>query len=108
MVRKIFQTKRKVRKLVLWGEIFHFSFRDDLPKPDIRGCILSDVINGKTAEKSIDNLCKAFKYHKIDKEDHDYWFKRFENGDLFNQVKFSKLPEDLITEIVEKCDLVSL
>ncbi|KAF1754621.1 hypothetical protein GCK72_021184 [Caenorhabditis remanei] len=81
--------------------------RDDLPKPDIRGCILSDVINGKTAEKSIDNLCKTFKDHKIDKEDHDYWFKRFENGDLFNQVTFSNLPEDLITEIVEKCDLVS-
>ncbi|EFP13605.1 hypothetical protein CRE_09863 [Caenorhabditis remanei] len=79
----------------------------DLPIPDIRGCILSDVINKKSAQKSLNDLCEAFESVKIDKEDHDYWFKRFENGDLFRQVTFSHLPEDVITEIVEKCDLVS-
>ncbi|EFO92500.1 hypothetical protein CRE_16560, partial [Caenorhabditis remanei] len=75
--------------------------------PDIRGCILSDVINGKSAKKSIDDLCDAFKHHKIDKEYHEYWFKRFENGHLFSQVTFSDLPEDVLPGIVEKCDLMS-
>ncbi|EFO92108.1 hypothetical protein CRE_13704 [Caenorhabditis remanei] len=81
--------------------------RDDLPIPDIRGCILSDVINGKTAEKSMNDLSEAFKNHKIDKEDHGYWYKRFENGHLFSQVTFSNLPENVVSEIAEKCDLMS-
>ena len=86
---------------------FHVFRSRDLPIPDIRGCILSDVINGKSAEKSIEDLCAAFKHHNIDKEDHDYWFKRFENGHLFNRVMFSDLPEDVFAEIVGKCDIKS-
>ncbi|KAF1754644.1 hypothetical protein GCK72_021207 [Caenorhabditis remanei] len=106
---------------------------------DIRGCILSDVINGKSVEisykdlcetfgsdnierharqysiyctesgreDSIDDLCREFKRHKIHKEDHGYWYKRFENGHLFNRVTFSDLPEDVFAEIVEKCDIKS-
>ncbi|KAF1754645.1 hypothetical protein GCK72_021208 [Caenorhabditis remanei] len=74
--------------------------------PDIRGCILSDV-NGKRAEKSIDDLCDAFKNQKIDKEDHDYWFNRFDSGHLFSRVTFSDFPEDVIAEIVERCDIKS-
>ncbi|EFO91965.1 hypothetical protein CRE_11430 [Caenorhabditis remanei] len=89
----------------------YYSTRDksstDIPIPDIRGCILSNVINGKSAEKSIEDLCNAFKHHKIDKEDHDYWFKRFENGHLFNRVMFSDFPEDVFAEIVGKCDIKS-
>ncbi|EFP03542.1 hypothetical protein CRE_18284 [Caenorhabditis remanei] len=81
--------------------------RDDLPIPDIRGCILLDFINGKPAGKSMDDLCKAFKHHKINREDHDYWYKRFRNGHLFNPITFSDLPEDVITEIVERCDIKS-
>ncbi|KAF1754618.1 hypothetical protein GCK72_021181 [Caenorhabditis remanei] len=38
--------------------------------PDIRRCILSNITNGKSAEKSIEDLCDAFKDNKIDKEDH--------------------------------------
>ncbi|KAF1754472.1 hypothetical protein GCK72_021035 [Caenorhabditis remanei] len=76
-----------------------------LPLPDIRGCILSDVINGKTAEKSLNDLCEAFEEQKIDKEDHDYWYKRFKNGHLFTRVTFSDLPEDVIAEIIGKCEL---
>ncbi|KAF1754479.1 hypothetical protein GCK72_021042 [Caenorhabditis remanei] len=79
----------------------------DLPIPDIRLCILSDVINGKSAENSFDDLCNAFKNHKIDKEDHGYWYKQFENGHLFTRKTFSDLPEDVIIEIVGKCDLQS-
>ncbi|EFP13606.1 hypothetical protein CRE_09862 [Caenorhabditis remanei] len=81
--------------------------RDDLPIPDIRGCILSDVINGKYVSKSMNDLCDVFKNHKIDKEDHGYWYKRFKNGHLFSQVTFSNLPEDVVSEIAEKCDLTS-
>ncbi|KAF1754647.1 hypothetical protein GCK72_021210 [Caenorhabditis remanei] len=80
---------------------------DERELPDIRGCILSNVINGKSAEKSIDDLCDAFKNHKIDKEDHDYWHRRFENGHLFTRVTFSDFPEDVISEIVERCDIKS-
>ncbi|KAF1759995.1 hypothetical protein GCK72_008240 [Caenorhabditis remanei] len=79
----------------------------DLPMPDVRGCILSDVICGKSAEKSIDDLCEAFKDHKIDKEDHEYWYKRFENGHIFNRVVFTDFPEGVFGEIVEKCDIKS-
>ena len=86
-------------------ELFNVSNFRELP--DIRGCILSDVINGKTAEKSIDDLSGAFKHHKIDKEDHGYWFKRFSSGHLFNPITFSDLPEDVLPGIVEKCDLMS-
>ncbi|EFO91962.1 hypothetical protein CRE_11429 [Caenorhabditis remanei] len=98
---------------------------------DIRGCILSDVINGKSVEISYKDLCETFgsdnierqcstereyfidvmcresKRHKIDKEDHGYWFKRFENGHLFSRVTFSDFPEDVISEIVERCDMKS-
>ncbi|KAF1754646.1 hypothetical protein GCK72_021209 [Caenorhabditis remanei] len=80
---------------------------DERELPDIRGCILSDVTNGKSAEKSIDDLCDAFKNHKIDKEDHGYWYKRFENGQSFTRVTFSNFPEDVISEIVERCDMKS-
>ncbi|EFP08763.1 hypothetical protein CRE_19721 [Caenorhabditis remanei] len=76
----------------------------DLPIPDIRGCILSDVIEGKSAEKSLDDLCNAFKNHNIDKGDHGYWYKRFGNGGLFTRITFSDLPNDIIAEIVGKCD----
>ncbi|KAF1754619.1 hypothetical protein GCK72_021182 [Caenorhabditis remanei] len=79
----------------------------DLPIPDIRGCILTDVINRKSAEKSIDDLSEAFKNHEIDKEDHDYWFKRFENGQSFTRVTFSDFPEDVISEIIDRCDIQS-
>ncbi|KAF1754507.1 hypothetical protein GCK72_021070 [Caenorhabditis remanei] len=80
---------------------------DERELPDIRGCILSDVINGKTAEKSLDDLCDAFKYQKIDKEDHDYWYNRFDSGHRFTRVTFSDFPEDVLAEIVEKCDIIS-
>ncbi|EFO91956.1 hypothetical protein CRE_11433 [Caenorhabditis remanei] len=96
----------------LEGEKYHrnkifpiFTYSRDLP--DIRGCILSDVINGKSAEKSMDDLCDAFNNHYIDKEDHAYWFKRFENGHLFTRVTFSDFPEDIVAEIVGKCDIKS-
>ncbi|EFO91953.1 hypothetical protein CRE_11435 [Caenorhabditis remanei] len=79
----------------------------DHPIPDIRGCILSDVTNGKAAETSFDDLCDAFKYYKIDKEDHDYWYNRFDSGLLFSLVTFSDFPEDVIAEIVGKCDIKS-
>ncbi|EFO87114.1 hypothetical protein CRE_29004 [Caenorhabditis remanei] len=80
---------------------------DERELPDIRGCILSDVTNGKSAETSFDDLCDAFKNQKIDEEDHGYWFNRFENGHLFNRVTFSDFPEDVISEIVERCDIKS-
>ena len=85
--------------------MFKFLFSRELP--DIRGCILSDVINGKSAEKSIDDLCDAFKYYKIDKEDHGHWYSRFDSGHLFRRVTFSDFPEDVIAEIVGKCDMKS-
>ncbi|EFO91930.1 hypothetical protein CRE_11434 [Caenorhabditis remanei] len=87
----------------------YYSTRDgssSLPIPDIRGCILSNVINGKSAKKSIDDLCDAFKYQKIDKEDHSFWYKRFRSGH-FSQVTFSDFPEDVVAEIVGKCDIKS-
>ncbi|KAF1754620.1 hypothetical protein GCK72_021183 [Caenorhabditis remanei] len=91
-----------------WFQMFYKQKeRDDLPIPDIRCCILSDVINGKTAQKSMNDLCDVFKNHKIDKEDHGYWYKRFKNGHLFSQVTFSNLPEDVISEIAGTCDLTS-
>ncbi|EFP08766.1 hypothetical protein CRE_19724 [Caenorhabditis remanei] len=77
----------------------------DLPILDIRGCILSDVINGKTDRKSMNNLYEAFHYLRIDMEDHDYWYNRFESGHLFTRVTFSDLPEDVIAEVVGKCEL---
>ncbi|KAF1753830.1 hypothetical protein GCK72_020387 [Caenorhabditis remanei] len=76
----------------------------NIPATGIRWCILSDVISGKCAEKSIDDLCEVFDELKIDKEDHDYWFKRFGNGHLFKRVTFSDLPNEIIAEIVGKCD----
>ncbi|EFP08805.1 hypothetical protein CRE_19771 [Caenorhabditis remanei] len=86
------------------NENYHSTIaKRDLTIPDIYVCILSDVINGKLAEKSIDDLCNAFKYHKIDKEDHLYWFKRFENGHLFSPVLL--FPNDVLFEIAERCDL---
>ncbi|KAF1754476.1 hypothetical protein GCK72_021039 [Caenorhabditis remanei] len=78
--------------------------KSDTSKPDIRGCILSDVINGKSAEKSLNDLCEAFEDHKVDKEDHGYWYKRFGNGGLFTRIIFSDLPNEIIAEIVGKCD----
>ncbi|KAF1750914.1 hypothetical protein GCK72_017465 [Caenorhabditis remanei] len=89
------------------NEIYHSTIENrDLPIADIQVCILSDVIDRKTAEKSIDDLCKAFKNHKINKEDHDYWYKRFHRGHVI-QVTFSDFPEDVLAEIVGRCDMKS-
>ncbi|EFO91954.1 hypothetical protein CRE_11432 [Caenorhabditis remanei] len=79
----------------------------DLPIPDIPVCILSNVVNGKSAEKAINDLCEAIENYKIDKDDHDYWFKRFKDGQSFTRVTFSDFPEDVVAEIVEKCDIQS-
>ncbi|EFO91948.1 hypothetical protein CRE_11431 [Caenorhabditis remanei] len=90
------------------NENYHSAIeKRDLPIPDFLVCILSNVINRKSAEKSIDDLCDAFKNHKIDKEDHEYWYKRFGSGHLFSRATFSDLPDKVLGEIVEKCDLNS-
>ncbi|EFO87087.1 hypothetical protein CRE_29007 [Caenorhabditis remanei] len=89
------------------NENYHSAIaKRDLPIPDIHVCILSDVIDRKTAEKSIDDLCDAFKNHNIDKEDHKCCFKRFRNGHA-SQVTFSDLPEDVLAEIIDRCDIQS-
>ncbi|KAF1754643.1 hypothetical protein GCK72_021206 [Caenorhabditis remanei] len=89
------------------NENYHSTIeKRDLSIPDILVCILSDVIDRKTAKKSIDDLCNAFKNHKIDKKDHKCCFKRFHNGHV-SQVTFSDLPEDVLAEIVGRCDMKS-
>lgn len=109
--KKLCETMRKevisVDEYEYWFKLYSEENERDLPMPDIRVCILSDVINGKSAEKSIDDLYKAFGFHKINKEDHNAWYKRFASGYLFNTVNFSDLPEVVFAEILKKCDLES-
>lgn len=88
----------------------YYSVRDgrNLQVTDIRMCVLSDVISGKSAEKSIDELCEAFGVDNIDEDNHYYWYNRFESGSRpLSLLKFSNLPLDVIAKIVEKCDLKS-
>ncbi|KAF1754473.1 hypothetical protein GCK72_021036 [Caenorhabditis remanei] len=76
------------------------------PVTDIRCCILSDVVNGKPAEKSLIDLCEAFGFIKINKEEHGYWYKRYKyTRHPSTPLQFSDLPIDVVSEIVEKCDL---
>ncbi|KAF1754511.1 hypothetical protein GCK72_021074 [Caenorhabditis remanei] len=94
---------------------------------DIRICIYSDIINEKSLESSYRDLCDAFDYDKIDKNEHTdlhpiYGYERCPHAQLlaerskyFNAasldtcndvgLKFSDLPEDVVTEIVDRCDL---
>ncbi|KAF1760986.1 hypothetical protein GCK72_009239 [Caenorhabditis remanei] len=66
-------------------------------------CVQSDVINGKSQEKSYNDLREAF--GDVDEKSHSYWYKEFERQK--HQVTFSKLPIDIVVKIVEKCDLRS-
>lgn len=93
----------EARSTARFKNLLPFNYRG-FQLPDIRGCILSDVIDGKPAEKSFNDLCEAFKNVRIDKEDHVYWFKRFENGKLFTRVTLSNLPNETIAAIIENCD----
>ncbi|EFP06009.1 hypothetical protein CRE_04990 [Caenorhabditis remanei] len=105
---KSYSNYKKLFERMVKGSISFEEYESlDRSIPDIRGCILLDVINGKSAEKSIDDLCDAFKYYKIDKEDHGYWYKRFGSGHLFSRITFSNLPDYVIGKIVEKCDIKS-
>ncbi|EFO91957.1 hypothetical protein CRE_11439 [Caenorhabditis remanei] len=96
---------------------------------DIRICIYSDIINEKSLESSYRDLCDAFEYDKIDKNEQSDWHPIYgyercphvqlmaERSNYFNATRsdtcndvgltFSDLPEDVISEIVDRCDLKS-
>ncbi|EFO92343.1 hypothetical protein CRE_11101 [Caenorhabditis remanei] len=76
---------------------------------DIRLCVLSDVINEKSTEKSIKDLRKAFGKETIEKDDHDYWSERFKNSSPpFNLLTFSDLPIEIVVKFVESFDIAKI
>ncbi|EFO87099.1 hypothetical protein CRE_29001 [Caenorhabditis remanei] len=97
--------------------------------PDLEVCILADVIDGKSLENSYRDLCEAFGKDKIDKEYHASCYGSYDSEehrhalimaerskysneglpDTYNDhgLKFSEFPEDVIAEIVDRCDLKS-
>ncbi|KAF1760989.1 hypothetical protein GCK72_009242 [Caenorhabditis remanei] len=83
----------------------YYRIRDgrSLPELNILRCVQSDVINGKSQEKSYNDLYEAF--GDVDEKSHSYWYKEFERQKY--QATFSKLPIDVVVKIVEKCDLRS-
>ncbi|EFP04732.1 hypothetical protein CRE_30019 [Caenorhabditis remanei] len=94
---------------------------------DLQVCILADVIDGRSTENSYRDLCEAFGNDKIVKGVHHnrydhYHFEALQHSlimaersvnttlpDTYNDhdLTFSNLPEDVITEIVDRCDLKS-
>lgn len=96
------QAYYKVDNFVFFGYNRKF-----LPLPDIRGCILSDVIHGKPLEKCSQDLLTIFGWwSNMKEEDHEYWYKRFSDGKLqITRLKFSDLTDDAIMKVIEKSDL---
>ncbi|KAF1754477.1 hypothetical protein GCK72_021040 [Caenorhabditis remanei] len=81
----------------------------DPPVTDIRYCILSDVINGKSVDGSYTELCESFGSIEIDKSDHGYWYQRYKDKrHPSTPPEFSNLPYDVVEKIVEECDLFSI
>ncbi|EFO91928.1 hypothetical protein CRE_11437 [Caenorhabditis remanei] len=96
---------------------------------DLEVCILADFIDGRSIENSYRDLCEAVGIHKIDKEYHASCYGTYDSEehrhalimaerskysneglpDTYNDhgLKFSDFPEDVIAEIVDRCDLKS-
>lgn len=81
---------------------FSAGIRSKIQITDIRLCILSDVIDKKSAEISYNEMKYVFGIGKIH---HDYWFKYYNN--IMHPLTFSELPLDVVAKIVKKCDLKS-
>ncbi|KAF1754614.1 hypothetical protein GCK72_021177 [Caenorhabditis remanei] len=96
---------------------------------NLKVCILADVIDGRSTENSYRDLCEAFGNGKVVKGVHHNRYDHYhfeahrhslimtERSKYFNAthpytyndvgLTFSNLPEDVITEIVDRCDLKS-
>ncbi|EFO92280.1 hypothetical protein CRE_11102 [Caenorhabditis remanei] len=90
--------------------LFHLCSKESLSSDlDIRLCVLSDVINEKSTEKSIKDLRKVFGKETIEKDDHDYWSERFKNSSPpFNLLTFSDLPIEIVMRFVERFDIAEI
>uniref|UniRef100_A0A1I7UIA7 F-box domain-containing protein n=1 Tax=Caenorhabditis tropicalis TaxID=1561998 RepID=A0A1I7UIA7_9PELO len=76
--------------------------------PNLRLCILSDVIDNKSIDQSFKDICKMIESKYIDYQDFQFWFTRFSSGNWdLDQKTFSDLPVDIIGEIVKYLDLSS-
>ncbi|EFO92455.1 hypothetical protein CRE_11100 [Caenorhabditis remanei] len=95
--RQAFMNLKKLRSYLIFRDL------------DIRLCVLSDVINEKSTEKSIKDLRKVFGKETIEKDDHDYWSERFKNSSPpFNLLTFSDLPIEIVMRFVERFDIAEM
>uniref|UniRef100_A0A1I7UI78 F-box domain-containing protein n=1 Tax=Caenorhabditis tropicalis TaxID=1561998 RepID=A0A1I7UI78_9PELO len=88
--------KREIRQLVAKNQ------------SNLRLCILSDVIEKKSFDKSILNIAKIFGTLDIDYQDFEFWFNRFSSGNWnLDQKTFSDFPIFVVSNIAEKLNFPS-
>uniref|UniRef100_A0A1I7UIA8 F-box domain-containing protein n=1 Tax=Caenorhabditis tropicalis TaxID=1561998 RepID=A0A1I7UIA8_9PELO len=77
-----------------------------LENPNLRLCILSDVIDKKPIDESFKDICEMV--GSIDYQDFKFWFYRFSSGNLdLDQKTFNDLPLDVVGIIVKHLDFKS-
>uniref|UniRef100_A0A1I7UIA6 F-box domain-containing protein n=1 Tax=Caenorhabditis tropicalis TaxID=1561998 RepID=A0A1I7UIA6_9PELO len=76
--------------------------------PNLRLCILSDVMDKKSIIESFLSITKMIGTQDIDYHDFEFWYNRFSSGNWdLDQKTFYDLPIDIVAKIVEELDIES-
>ncbi|KAF1754494.1 hypothetical protein GCK72_021057 [Caenorhabditis remanei] len=94
-----------------YSKEYYYSVKNgrSLPLLDISVCVLSDFINGKSAENSYNEISEAFGDGIVKKEDFEKWRNSFSNekrrlNDKERSLEFCDLSLDAVGQIVESLD----